>query len=190
MLAIPRALVSEPMNTCVPGRPSRSWSLCSAVLRKNGASRWIAIRSRHAATGTAVAAARYCVPAACTMPSSGPPVAPLALAISWPACSRSATSAGQRDDAAGRVERGGLFQLGLGPRDGHHAAAGRRDRQRHGAAEASPGAGDDVGPPGQAELARGLVCHLCTVPSIQIIESQDRIIDYLGMYRNEGAHQT
>ena len=94
MLAIPRALVSEPMNTCVPGRPSRSWSLCSAVLRKNGASRWIAIRSRHAATGTAAAAARYCVPAACTMPSSGPPVAPLALAISWSACSRSATSAG------------------------------------------------------------------------------------------------
>ena len=79
---------------------------------------------------------------------------------------------GQRDDAAGRVERGGLFHLGLGARDGHHAAAGRRDRQRHGAAEASPGAGDDVGSPGQAELARGLVCHLCTVPSIQIIESQ------------------
>jgi hypothetical protein len=79
---------------------------------------------------------------------------------------------GQRDDAAGRAERGGFFQLRLGARDGHHAAAGRRDRQRHGAAEASPGAGHDVGPPGQAELARGLVHHLCTVPSAQIIESQ------------------
>jgi hypothetical protein len=31
----------------------------------------------------------------------------------------------ERDDAAGRAERGGPFQLRLGARDGHHAAAGR-----------------------------------------------------------------